>query len=337
VAGDSLLVMNSLLQKESMAGQVQMIYIDPPYGIKYGSNFQPFVDQRDVKDRRDEDLTQEPEMIKAFRDTWELGIHSYLTYLRDRLLLAKELLSESGSVFVQISDENLHHVREVMDEVFEAKNFVAIISYATTSGFATNTLSRAGDYILWFAKEAYTLKYRHLHREKVAGEGGASKYKAVAHISSIQKGIFFPDKLATTDQVTSQGASSNNAVFHFRGQQLAAPAGLHWKATTSGMERLGKGNRLVMEGSMPRYVRFLDDFSVFPINNLWNDIGGVQNRTEGKVYVVQTAEVAIQRCLLMTTDPGDLVLDPTSVPAPRLLSPRSGGGAGSPAIPRAWR
>ena len=311
VAGDSLLVMNSLLQKESMAGQVQMIYIDPPYGIKYGSNFQPFVDKRDVKDRRDEDLTQEPEMIKAFRDTWELGIHSYLTYLRDRLLLAKELLSESGSVFVQISDENLHHVREIMDEVFGSENFVVIISYATTSGFATNTLSRAGDYIVWYGKEIHKLKYRQLNTKKIAGEEGASKYKPVAQISSIQRGVFPPDKLATTDQVTSQGASSNDAVFGFRELQLAAPAGLHWKATATGMERLGKASRLVVEGSRPRYVRFLDDFSVFPINNLWNDIGGVQNRIEGKLYVVQTAEAAIQRCLLMTTDPSDLVLDPT--------------------------
>ena len=311
ITGDSLLVMNSLLQKESMAGQVQMVYIDPPYGIKYGSNFQPFTDKRDVKDRKDEDLTQEPEMIKAFRDTWELGIHSYLTYLRDRLLLAKELLSESGSVFVQISDENLHHVREVLDEVFGPKNFVAIISYATTSGFATNTLSRAGDYIVWFAKELKKLKYRQLNREKIAGEEGASKYKSVAQISSIQKGVFPPEKLVATDQVTSQGASSIDAMFEFRGQRLSAPTGLHWKAKARGMERLGKANRLVTEGSRPRYVRFLDDFSVFPINNLWTDIGGIQNRTEGKVYVVQTSEVAIQRCLLMTTDPGDLVLDPT--------------------------
>lgn len=169
ISGDSLLVMNSLLQKESMAGQVQTIYLDPPYGIKYGSNFQPFTNKRDVKDRKDEDLTQEPEMIKAFRDTWELGIHSYLTYLRDRLLLAKELLHESGSVFVQISDENVHHVREIMDEVFGPDNFVSLISYATTSGFETTSLSRAGDYIVWYCKDRARLKYRQLYLEKEIG------------------------------------------------------------------------------------------------------------------------------------------------------------------------
>jgi adenine-specific DNA-methyltransferase len=199
VAGDSLLVMNSLLQKEGMAGQVQMIYLDPPYGIKYGSNFQPFVGKRDVKDRSDADLTQEPEMIKAFRDTWELGIHSYLTYLRDRLLLAKDLLSESGSVFVQISEENLHHVRELMDELFGVANFVSVISYATTSGFASKTLSRAGDYIVWYANDVDKVKYRQIYNEKLAGEDGASKYKPVKRISSISQGIYPDETLATTD------------------------------------------------------------------------------------------------------------------------------------------
>lgn len=173
VAGDSLLVMNSLLQKESMAGQVQMIYIDPPYGIKYGSNFQPFVDKRDVKDRRDEDLTQEPEMIKAFRDTWELGIHSYLTYLRDRLLLAKELLSESGSVFVQISDENLHHVREIMDEVFGVRNFVAVVCYKKPGQRSSGVLNVLTDFVVWYAKDIKKIKYRQLYNEKALGGEGA--------------------------------------------------------------------------------------------------------------------------------------------------------------------
>ena len=175
VAGDSLLVMNSLLEKEGMGGKVQMVYFDPPYGIKYGSNFQPFVNKRDVKDGKDEDLTAEPEMIKAFRDTWELGIHSYLTYLRDRLLLARDLLHESGSVFVQISDENVHLVRNLMDEVFGVENFVSLISFSTTSGFPSKTLSRAGDYIVWYAKDIEKIKYRQVHREKIAGEEGATK------------------------------------------------------------------------------------------------------------------------------------------------------------------
>ena len=163
IAGDSLLVMNSLLEKEGLAGKVQMINIDPPYGISYGSNFQPFVNKRDVKDGKDEDLTQEPEMIKAFRDTWELGIHSYLTSLRDRLLLSHELLTDSGSVFVQISAENVHHVRELLDEIFKVDNFVSLISYVTTSGFSSSkTLARAGDYLIWYAKEKIKLKYHNL-------------------------------------------------------------------------------------------------------------------------------------------------------------------------------
>ncbi|MDN5881645.1 MAG: site-specific DNA-methyltransferase, partial [Nitrosospira sp.] len=182
VAGDSLLVMNSLLQKESMAGQVQMIYIDPPYGIKYGSNFQPFVDKRDVKDRRDEDLTQEPEMIKAFRDTWELGIHSYLTYLRDRLLLARELLSESGSVFVQISDENLHHVREICDEIFGAQNLVSVITVRKTGAVSSpdarvNSLATIGDFIVWYAKSKQSIKYRQLFSDKVENQASVDQYR----------------------------------------------------------------------------------------------------------------------------------------------------------------
>jgi len=160
IAGDSLLVMNSLLEKEGMAGQVQMVYIDPPYGIRYGSNFQPFVNKRDVKDGKDDDLTQEPEMIRAFRDNWELGIHSYLTYLRNRLLFAKELLSEPGSCFVQITDQNLHHVRELMDDVFTPSNFVSVIYYTTAGGFTSATLSRAGDFLIWYAKNIEQLKYR---------------------------------------------------------------------------------------------------------------------------------------------------------------------------------
>jgi adenine-specific DNA-methyltransferase len=312
IAGDSLLVMNSLLQKESMAGRVQMIYIDPPYGIKYGSNFQPFVGKRDVKDRSDGDLTQEPEMIKAFRDTWELGIHSYLTYLRDRLLLARDLLNESGSIFIQISDENLHHVREIMDETYGPRNFVSLISYATTSGFSTNTLSRAGDYIIWYAKDFSRLKYRQLYKEKNVGEEGATKYREVSRIGSIPVGIFDPNKLASTDSVTSQGENKDGGQeFEYNGITFTSPSGQHWKATKPGMERLGKSGRLVVEGKLPRYIRFIDDFSVFPINNLWRDVGGVQSRTDGKVYVVQTAISAIERCMQMTSDPGDLVLDPT--------------------------
>jgi adenine-specific DNA-methyltransferase len=180
IAGDSLLVMNSLLEKEGMAGQVQMVYIDPPYGIRYGSNFQPFINRRDVKDGKDEDLTQEPEMVRAFRDTWELGIHSYLTYLRDRLLLAHDLLHESGSCFVQIGEENLHHVQELTDEVFKAKNFVRLIHYTTAGGFTSAVLSRAGDFLIWYAKDATRLKYRALFETKPSPTGNSlSKYDQI--------------------------------------------------------------------------------------------------------------------------------------------------------------
>ena len=179
IAGDSLLVMNSLLEKEGMAGQVQMVYMDPPYGIKYGSNFQPYVDKRNVQDGSDDDLSSEPEMIRAFRDTWELGIHSYLSYLRDRLFLARNLLTDSGSVFVQINMENVHHVREVMDEIFGSNNFVSLISFTTTSGFQSNTLSRAGDYICWYAKDAKQVKYNQLFLNKEIGVSGTTGYSFV--------------------------------------------------------------------------------------------------------------------------------------------------------------
>ena len=311
VAGDSLLVMNSLLAKEGMAGKVQMVYIDPPYGIKYGSNFQPFVNKRDIKDGKDEDLTAEPEQITAFRDTWELGIHSYLTYLRDRLLLARELLTESGSVFVQISDENVHHVRELMDEVLGAENFISLVSFSTTSGFASLTLSRAGDYLVWYAKDKANIKYRQLYNEKEVGEEGATKYKPVGSHKSIPLNWWPEDKLVTVDSLTSQGPTGSETSFEVNGKDYHPPQGMHWKTRVEGLYRLLGARRVVIEGNSPRFLRFLDDFPVYPINNLWTDIGGVQNRTEGKIYVVQTSASAIQRCLLMTTDPGDLVLDPT--------------------------
>ena len=275
VAGDSLLVMNSLLQKESMAGRVQMIYIDPPYGIKYGSNFQPFVGKRDVKDRNDSDLTQEPEMIKAFRDTWELGIHSYLTYLRDRLLLARELLHESGSVFVQISDENLHHVREIMDEVFGAENAVGLITFKKTTGAGspsggTQVLARVADYLVWYAKAASRVKYRQIYREKEIDGAGGSGYSMVQDLSGSRRrirtdeapstGVFTPDNL------TSQ-SSGGPQVFewHFEGS-LFSPQKAGWKTTQAGMRRLHRGGRLYAAGNTLRYVRFFNDFRNYVAN-----------------------------------------------------------------------
>ncbi len=318
IAGDSLLVMNSLLQKESMAGQVQMIYIDPPYGIKYGSNFQPFVNKRDVKDRKDEDLTQEPEMIKAFRDTWELGIHSYLTYLRDRLLLARELLSESGSVFVQISDENLHHVRELMDEVLGASNFCSVITFAKTSGQTDNLLASVSDYILWYAKDRTRVKYRQPYLEKELGGIGGGEYKKViepigkkrpllqsecANPSTLPAG----SKIYRLDNLTSQSPGTRYEV-EYLGTKFF-PAG-YWKTEEASMPRLLKAGRVEARANSLSYVRLLDDFPVYAINSTWADTA-IAGRPGDKTYVVQTTVKVIERCLLMTTDPGDLVLDPT--------------------------
>ena len=321
VAGDSLLVMNSLLEKEGLAGKVQMVYIDPPYGIKYGSNFQPFVNKRDVKDGKDEDLTAEPEQIRAFRDTWELGIHSYLSYLRDRLLLARELLTESGSVFVQISDENVHHVRELMDEVLGAGNFVSMIAFATTSGFQTAALARAGDYVLWYARDVKQTKYRrqYLPAERIAGEGtyrwiqlrdGATRALTKEEISGEMS---FPEgaRLYRPDNIISQGSAGELQPFEFRGKTYSPPPNSHWKANyPQGMERLAEAGRLHVARNSLRYIRYADDFPWQAINNMWDDTLTGQF-TETKVYVVQTNTKVIQRCLLMTTDPGDLVFDPT--------------------------
>ncbi len=291
VLGDSLVMMNSLLKKEGMAGQVQMIYFDPPYGIKYGSNFQPFVNKRDVKDRSDADLTQEPEMIKAFRDTWELGIHSYLAYLRDRLLLAKELLHQSGSIFVQISDENVHRVRALMDEVLGSDNFISEIIFRKTTSSTSVLLANVHDIIIWYGKSD-KVKFRRLYKVKDS-ETGASAYK------SSEEGSF------TTSGLTSQNPGSRY-VIEYRGRKFNAEPGW-WKTGEANMQRVLKAGRLVTTSNSVRYKRYLEDFPVFAIDNLWADTAG---DTE-KVYVVQTATEAVKRCLLMATDPSDLVLDIT--------------------------
>ena len=321
VAGDSLLVMNSLLEKEGLAGQVQMLYFDPPYGIKYGSNFQPFVNKRDVKDGKDEDLTAEPEMVKAFRDAWELNLHSYLSFLRDRLLLARELLHESGSVFVQISADNLHHVREILDEVFTPKNFVSVVSFATTSGFESNTLARAGDYLVWYAKSRDKVKFRTLFtpNTRSIGEEG---YRWVQFKDGETRGLTadeirgekpFPEGgiLYRPDSLISQGPASEPQPFKFRSKVYSPPSNAHWKANyPAGMERLAKANRLHVAENSLRYVRFADDFEWKALNNFWDDTMTGQF-TDPKIFVVQTNLKVVQRCLLMTTDPGDLVLDIT--------------------------
>jgi adenine-specific DNA-methyltransferase len=323
IAGDSLLVMNSLLQKESMAGQVQMIYIDPPYGIKYGSNFQPFVNKRDVKDRKDEDLTQEPEMIKAFRDTWELGIHSYLTYLRDRLLLAKELLSESGSVFVQISDENVHLIRNMLDETFGVENFVSEIFYTKTSGFGdTVTLATVGDYLIWYAKDKTKIKYRQLFTAKDDYSPQAKDYKWIENSHGSRRSMTTEEqqspKLIPSNSrrfsltaTTSQGATEAGGFdIEFVSKKFSISGDQHWKTSRAGMTRLSHSTRLHARANSLRFVRYLNDFPVVPIANHWPDLRWGFDAGE-KRYVVETNPGAIERCMLMATDPGDLVLDPT--------------------------
>jgi len=316
IQGDSLLVMTSLLEREGMAGQIQTIYIDPPYGIKYGGNWQIKLNNRDVKDGNDEALTGEPEQIKAFRDTWELGIHSYLSYLRDRLLIAKELLTGSGSCFVQISDENVHLVRNIMDEVFGSENFVSLISYVSTSGIPTATLARAGDYILWYCRDISIIKYRELYEEKNIEEIGfynlVWENGKIRRITNEEKNDFslLPQnaKLATSQSITSQGESKSENHVVLDGKIFNPPSGQHWKTTVKGIENLHKKGRILFQGSSIRYLRFFDDFNAKTTSNLWtNTVIGSQE----KIYVVQTASEIVKRCLLMTTDPGDLVLDPT--------------------------
>jgi adenine-specific DNA-methyltransferase len=329
IAGDSLLVMNSLLQKEGMAGQVQMIYIDPPYGIKYGSNFQPFVNKRDVKDRKDEDLTQEPEMVKAFRDTWELGIHSYLTYLRDRITLCHDLLAESGSLFVQIGDENPHLVRLLLDELFGAENFCGFISYRTTGGQSSALLSGSVDYLLWYAKDREKAKpkfHRVRQRKPIGNEGSGQYVLAQSRTEATEPRRLSDDELRDLDSaakhlrvlahdtLSSQGSPSDpeDAKFAWRGQVHACPANTHWKpgAKTGGMARLARAGRLMSLSNTPRYKRFWDDYPVSEIDNVWNDTA-VSGFARKKEYVVETSEKVVERCILMTTDPGDLVIDPT--------------------------
>ena len=316
IAGDSLLVMNSLLEKEGMGGKVQCVYIDPPYGIKYGSNFQPFTNKRDVKDGKDEDLTAEPEMLKAFRDTWELGIHSYLSYLRDRLFLARELLTDSGSCFVQISDENIHLVRCIMDEVFGRDNFVSLITFKKTSPLDVSDLPGIADYLIWYTKNKAYFKYRQLFEDKKIGKNTA--YTWVELEDGRRRKMTTDERLNhdllpavsrvfTTSDLSSRGRGSN-LVYDFKFKNRIFKCGKRvWRTTQNGMKQLISANRIMASGSLPTFIQYHEDFPVQRLHNLWNDTHGASNPS----YVVQTSTKVIQRCILMTTDPGDLVLDPT--------------------------
>ncbi|HNU61729.1 MAG TPA: site-specific DNA-methyltransferase [Methanofastidiosum sp.] len=322
IAGDSLLVMNSLLEKEGMAGKVQTVYFDPPYGIKYGSNFQPFVNKRDVKDGKDDDLSAEPEMIKAFRDTWELGIHSYLTYLRDRLLLARELLHESGSMFLQIGEENIHLVRTLLDEVFLVSNFVSQISV-----FKTTTPRKLIDnnlfYILWYAKDISKIQYNQLFIDKPCKEWTAETKGGSWGVTIDGKDRpLTPEEKSNTDLLpkeaevyqlsglTSDGASTNPEPFIFNGIEFLPGERSHWKTSVNGLYELVKKNRIESRGETgkPWFKKYHKDFPVKRLTNVWSDTSGKANE---RIYVVQTQNNVIARCIQMSTNPGDLVLDIT--------------------------
>ncbi len=311
ILGDSLLVMTSLAEKEGLKGKIQAIYIDPPYGIEFASNWQVSTRKHDLKEGKAEDTTRQPEQVRAFRDTWKLGIHSYLAYLRDRLVVARDLITETGSIFMQIGDENVHIVRCLMDEVFGSENFISQIAFAKTSGFSGDFVSNVCDQILWYAKFKDTCKFRSLYGEKREGESGATKYRPLYTIKAAAALDQNTDRLAVSDQMTSQGPSNVDQTFKFGGISWNPPKGMHWKTTVDGMKRLACAGRVFIEGKSIRYLRFMDDFTVSPMSNVWLDIGGIQSRTDPKIYVVQTSTEAVKRCILMTTDPGDLVLDPT--------------------------
>jgi adenine-specific DNA-methyltransferase len=321
ILGDSLQVMTSLSRREDLAGKVQMIYMDPPYGIKFGSNFQPEVGSRDVKDR-EQDLTREPEMVKAYRDAWHLGVHSYLSYLRDRLVVAKELLADGGSVFVQIGDENVHRVRNLMDEVFDTANFISQITMKTTGGLGSSGLKGVSDYILWYARSKEQIKFRKPLLIKVQGEGDstgeryceaydseAGTYRSLSEEERADSSKI-PPQISTFqyDNLVSSGYTQT-CIFplEFEGRVFSPGGGRSWKTNQVGIRRLAEAGRLGCTGKSVRYRRFLLDFPGYEISNVWLDIA---IRTD-KQYVVETSTSAIQRCVLMTTDPGDLVFDPT--------------------------
>lgn len=315
ILGDSLQVMSSLAEREGLRGKVQCIYIDPPYGIKFNSNFQWSTTSRDVKDGNTDHITREPEQVKAFRDTWRDGIHSYLTYLRDRLTVARDLLTDSGSIFVQIGDENAHRVRAVMDEIFGEENFCCQIVYTTTSTQGSNLMPIVNDNVLWAGKNIKSIKFRQLFNRKRLGEFGTTGYNhlqtadnkfiPLLTVSDLQKKFEAGGRVFASSDLTSSHYSKSEGIF--QNGKIFTPKNRYWSTSTVGMYRLQKADRLWVVGDTLRYRRFLDDFDVLPISNLWSEQLSEQNKS----YVVQTASKVIERCILMTTDPGDLVLDPT--------------------------
>jgi adenine-specific DNA-methyltransferase len=316
ILGDSLLVMTSLAEKEGLKGKVQMIYIDPPYGIKFASNWQVSTRKRDVKDGKAEDLTRQPEQIRAFRDTWKLGIHSYLAYLRDRLVVARELLTETGSVFVQIGDENIHLVRSLMDEVFGSENFFSLITFKKTLPLGASGLPAISDYLLCYARNKEQVKFRQLFSLKPVGFGTGYTWVELSdgnrrklttdekdNIEQLPKEwkLFFASALASSGYTPTCTYD-----FEFDGQLFEAQ-NKSWRTNPEGMKKLIAARRLIAPGNLPCFVAYHTDFPVQPLHNLWDDTHGATDMQ----YVVETSRKVVERCLLMATDPGDLVLDPT--------------------------
>ena len=319
ILGDSLLVMNSLLEKEGMRGRVQTIYLDPPYGIKFGSNWQTSTRKRDVKDNKLEDFIRQPEQVKAFRDTWELGIHSYLSYLRDRLLVARELLTESGSCFVQISDENVHLVRNLLDEIFGTDNFISEIVFVRGVAGLGDTISNVNDYILWYSKNKDSVKYRNIFNDRsskilnsaytyIELEDGTIRRLTSHELNG--KEPFSGKRFKGSAIVARDASQSGSYDFEYKSVVYKLPHNTHWKTSKDGLENLAKKERLLGIGKTLVYKMYADDFPYVPISNIWDDVFESTFAVE-RWYVVQTQTKVIQRCILMTTDPGDIVLDPT--------------------------
>jgi adenine-specific DNA-methyltransferase len=313
IAGDSLLVMNSLLEKENMAGKVQMIYIDPPYGITFNSNFQPFTNKKDVKDKDDDSIPAEPEMIKAFRDTWELGIHSYLTHLRDRLLLAKNLLHDSGSIFIQINEENLNYVRAVATDIFDTNNYISTIITTKPSGIAAGIMPAAADFVIWFAKKADNLKSRSVFDFDEDGIFARDYYyyetKSGEEIK-IEKGERYDKSkryFRLTKLIAAGYTASCDFEIKFKDKTFLPSKGHSWRTNKAGIQVLLDKDRIREKGTTLYYKEYLDDFGLVKLNNIWQKASAAND----KIYVVQTNTKIVERCMLMTTDPGDIVLDLT--------------------------
>jgi adenine-specific DNA-methyltransferase len=317
VLGDSLQVMNSLLEYEGLGGQVQMVYMDPPYGVKFGSNFQPFVRRRKVDHGKDDEMSREPEMVKAYRDTWELGHHSFLTYLRDRFALAREMLKKSGSIFVQISDENVHRVRNLMDEVFGSENFVGMINYKTMMPLESGRIESVCDYLCWYAKCREKMQYNNLWAPKKVGENsefvfadtedGGYRRLTKEEISDFGNTAGSNRVFKRSDLTSSGYTASCTFPIHFEGKEFSTKRGKSWRTTKDGVENLKEESRLFVLGSKIYFKLYLRDFGYTSLTNQWSDTIEFGSRS----YVVQTTQTVIERCLLMVTEPGDLVFDPT--------------------------